>query len=515
MSTLALYCRLSSEDGNDGESFSIANQRDLLRCYVGQHPELSKWDVLEFQDDGYSGISFDRPGLQEMLKLAGGMVKCIVVKDFSRFGRNLVEVGNYLDQIFPFLGVRFISINENFDSDRNKGQTIGLDVSLQAMVYEMYSRDISAKIQCVQQAKMRKGEYICAIAPYGFSRSQTEKNKLVPDPETAPVVKRIFQMAAEGMRLVDIAKQLNGDGILSPLMYRKANGTYNMRGWTTKAEECFWSAANVKRILKDERFTGTLVSRKRTITDVRKTTSYTLPKEQWIVAENAHEAVISKELFDYVQSLFKSNPQSKRHAAKLPFAGLIRCAVCGRSLLFNRHSHPYYTCPTHRTAPDISCKTIRLADEDLRQCVLRSLQIQTQLFLEHEKSNRTTSNPAHSVGYRLEQLQLQIDRLKASNVMLFEDFATGKLSKDSFVVKKRGLAEQLTELDAQRLLMLERLAREKQESEEQQKRNIDLGRYTCVNVLTREMLLELVKVIRVSPDNTVEIVWNFKDSIQG
>ena len=163
MNTVALYMRLSSEDDHEGESYSIGNQRELLYDYVRGHREFDGCNVLEFLDDGYTGRNFDRPGVKQMLALAGKTVDCIIVKDFSRFGRNLVEVGDYLDQIFPFLGVRFIAVNEGYDSGQEAGSTVSLDVSLKAMVYEMYSRDISEKINCVKQAKMRRGEYLGEI----------------------------------------------------------------------------------------------------------------------------------------------------------------------------------------------------------------------------------------------------------------------------------------------------------------------------------------------------------------
>ena len=137
MKTIALYMRLSNEDAHEGESYSIGNQRALLMDYVKSHEEFENWSVLEFYDDGYSGVSFERPGIQKLLALAGNTVNCIIVKDFSRFGRNLVEVGDYLDQIFPFLGVRFIAVNEGYDSGQGLGSSVGLDVSLKALVYEM------------------------------------------------------------------------------------------------------------------------------------------------------------------------------------------------------------------------------------------------------------------------------------------------------------------------------------------------------------------------------------------
>ena len=158
------------------------------------------WNVLEFQDDGWSGTTFDRPGIGKLLKLAGKEVQCIIVKDFSRFGRNLIEVGNYLDQIFPFLGVRFIAVNEGYDSNDNAGRTIGLDVSLKAMVYEMYSRDLSKKISSVKEEQMKSGHYAGSFAFYGYQKSKDSKSGLEIDPEAAGIVKRIFLLLLQELR---------------------------------------------------------------------------------------------------------------------------------------------------------------------------------------------------------------------------------------------------------------------------------------------------------------------------
>lgn len=175
MGSIALYMRLSSEDAHFGESFSIGNKRNLLYDFICNHREFDGRSVLEFCDDGYLGTNFERPGIKKLLALARSTVDCILVKDFSRFGCNLIDVGDYLDQIFSFLGVRFIAVNEGYDSAKSLGSDLSLDISLKAMVYGTYSRDISEKIRCVQQAEMRKGEYLCGIAFYEYQKSETEK----------------------------------------------------------------------------------------------------------------------------------------------------------------------------------------------------------------------------------------------------------------------------------------------------------------------------------------------------
>ena len=248
---IALYMRISNEDAGGGESNSIGNQRDLLRQFVRNRREFDGCTVMEFLDDGYTGMNFDRPGVQKMLSMAGNPIRCIIVKDFSRFGRNLVDVGDYLDQIFPFLGVRFIAVNENYDSQESIGSPVSLDVSLKAMIYEMYSRDISEKVRCVQREKMKKGEYLCAIAFYGYKRSETKKNRLEIDGPAAETVRRIFRMAAEGTKPTQIASVLNAEHIPAPLAYRRENHTDGMRGWKVAGDTAYWSRENVRRIISD------------------------------------------------------------------------------------------------------------------------------------------------------------------------------------------------------------------------------------------------------------------------
>ncbi|MDD3322162.1 MAG: recombinase family protein, partial [Paludibacter sp.] len=243
MKTIALYLRLSNEDTNEGESNSISNQRDLLRNYISTKKDLQGLEVLEFIDDGYSGATFERPALNKLLKLTGKTIDVVIVKDFSRFGRNLIEVGNYIDQVFPFLGVRFIAVNEDYDSNNYKGSTASIDVGLKALIYEMYSRDISQKIRAVQKSKFQKGEYLCTLPLYGYMRSPNVKNKLIQNPETAPVVKRIFELACEGETPTQIAVIFNTEGVPSPYMYHKEKGTDKKRGWKLSSENTIWTNA--------------------------------------------------------------------------------------------------------------------------------------------------------------------------------------------------------------------------------------------------------------------------------
>lgn len=505
--TVALYMRLSSEDAHAGESLSIGNQRSLLRDFVSSHREFDGCSILEFCDDGYSGAGFSRPGIQKLLSLAGKTVGCIIVKDFSRFGRNLIEVGDYLDRVFPFLGVRFISVNDGYDSRQAQGSSVSLDVSIKALVHEMYCRDLSEKIRCVQQAKMRDGEYLCAIAFYGYRRSETVKNRLEIDGPAAGVVRRIFQMAADGTALSGIARELNRDGVPSPLMYRRLNHTDGMRGWNVAGDTAYWTRENVRRIVTDERYTGRLVSRRRTKCDVATTRTEPVPKGEWIVAENAHEAVIPEALFHQAQAVLRP---AKSGAGRKPnrkpyqkFRGMVKCACCGRTLLRGGGRNPYFYCPSAPAMPWLACRDIRLEEQGLEEKLLEAIKEKAQ------PQEKDTEKPVADEAGRLQdearKCQSETARYKTMLAALYEDYAEGRISKEKYLSDKKGMAARQEETAARLLELSEQLA---QVQEHPIRQDADPVKYKMADSLTREMLVELVKEIRVSGTDTIEIQWN-------
>ena len=509
METLALYMRISSEDSNaDIESGSIGNQRDLLYNFLSNRREFDGWNVLEFCDDGYSGTSFDRPGIQKLLLLAGNTVKCIIVKDFSRFGRNLIEVGDYLDQIFPFLGVRFIAVNEGYDSMQSLGSSVSLDVSLKALVYEMYSRDISEKIRCVKQAKLRRGEYLGNIAFYGYRLSPAEKNKLVIDEPAAKVVRRIFNRAAEGISMTDIAVELNRDGVLSPFMYRRENNLEVRCAWRVGNDKNCWTRENVKRIISDERYTGCLISNTRVRVDVTTKRTQPVPKEDWIVVENTQEAIVSKEVFEQAQAVMRQcrNRKKTRKSAHM-FHGLVKCVHCGRTLARGVcRQRPYYYCVTRRTMPDSPCADVRLEEQDLEKALLSAIHTQVQLMLHPVGTDREILT-ADGLQEAIRECQTLISRNKAAQTAAFEDYAEGRISKQEYLYRKKETARQQEEATAQYAELTDQMA----ELQSETCTTSDLGRYAFVEKLTREMLEALVREIRVSGKDSMEIVWNFME----
>ncbi len=511
MKTIALYMRLSSEDAHEGESCSIGNQRALLLDYIESHDEFAGWDVLEFYDDGYSGVSFERPGIQKLLALAGSTVNCIIVKDFSRFGRNLVEVGDYLDQIFPFLGVRFIAVNEGYDSGRGTGSSVGLDVSLKALVYEMYSRDVSEKIRAVKQAKMHRGEYQGSLAFYGYKWPGTAKAKgrLEIDGPAAEVVRRIFQMAAQGAAPAEIAVKLNRDGIPSPLMYRRENHTDGGHSWREAGDMTCWTRENVRRTLCDERYTGKLISHKRAKVDVSAKKSRLLPREEWITAEAAHEAIVSKELFDQAQAVMRHCQHTKKQAKPYQrFRGLVKCAYCGRALTRSTGKEPYYYCITRRALPEAPCAGVRLGEEELDVSLRESLRIRIQLAGQSGGARQDGRSEQSILREKLRECQRDMDRCKARQAADFEDYAEGRIGKQEYLSRKGEIALWQEETVREYRVLTDKLA---EAVKSRAGRTADSGQHVFGKKLTREMLEGLVKEIRVGKENAMEIVWKFRE----
>ena len=318
---VAMYIRISLEDDDlqngKAESNSITNQRELISTFILGKDEFSGCRIKEFFDDGFTGRNFDRPGFQGMItECRAGNIKCIVVKDLSRLGRNYVEVGNLLEQLFPFLGVRVISINENYDSDAFNGQTGGIDVAFKNLVYNLYSRDLSQKVKSAVTTRMKRGEYIGPFGLFGYKKSPTDIHKLVVDDDAAAIVRRIFLMVIDNMPRREIVKILNEENVPTPAVYKQRKGC--TRDWFPdgkkgRIHDCYKAKSHKKEY---ESFD----SKHQIAVD----------KSDWIIIRNTHEAIVTQEEFDrananmrYVSRGKKDNPANKKNFS------VIICPHCG------------------------------------------------------------------------------------------------------------------------------------------------------------------------------------------
>ena len=332
--TIALYMRLSDEDDNlaaHEESNSISHQRKLMLDHIQKLPELKDCNIMEFSDDGYSGADFSRPNFVKMMDLVkAGKIQVIVTKDYSRLGRDYLEVGNYMECIFPVLQVRYISVNDNYDSANSFGSTGGMSVALKNLVNALYCKDASKKVRAAKAVLAKQGKYIAAFAPFGYQKSEDDKHMLVPDPVTAPVVQLIFELAIKGMKYTEIANYLNNNGYDSIFEYYQKIGV--KRCYERDIGEHMWSASTVMEILYNEVYIGSVINNKTADNIDTGHQVVQRDKEDWIIVENCHEPLVSVEDFKLAHKMIARREVTKRKPNGKWRKSYIRCGICGKGL---------------------------------------------------------------------------------------------------------------------------------------------------------------------------------------
>ena len=502
--TTALYIRLSQEDDNIGESNSVKNQRDLLNDFVTKHPDLSKTKILYFIDDGYSGTNFNRPNVTAMLEqVRKGKIKNIVVKDFSRFGRNYVEVLGYLEQVFPFLGVRFLSINDFFDSNDNKGRSAGLEVGFKALLHDLYSKDLGIKTTTGKIAKTKKGEHIGGTAPFGYVKSKTIKNAWDIDEAAAVTVRKIFNLALEGHTPTEIGRILNAEGVPTPLLHRKNNGTAHQVINNSANETNVWKREAVTRILRDERFTGKIVSGKIKKAAYGNVKWKSLPPAEWLIVPNAHEPIISQEVFDKVQSILGPiNQRTLNRVNSNLYARKLYCGHCGHGLRryikpnLKSEYAPRYVCRSSIEIGKERCLPEAILESLISQVVMKALRV--EIALAHTDKHKADKQ-SDILPHKHEKLSKEIKRLKNNRERLFEDYADGKLSKEQYMAAK---AEQTT--------LIAKAESDMEEAKPSVSTPYDmLMPYADAKEVTHEMMA-LIKRVNVFADSRFEVEFAFK-----
>ena len=369
-----LYLRLSKEDGDKEESFSITNQRALLLAHAQILDDITI--TTEKVDDGWSGANFQRPGFVEMMEeIRQGKVNCVIVKDLTRFGRNFGESGKYIEHVFPFLGVRFISVNDGIDSANKQGRGDDILVPFLNLISDAYARDISIKIRSQLEDKRRRGEFVGAFAPYGYQRDKNSPGKLAIDKTAAPVVKMIYDCKLDGQSAEHIAGRLNVLGIPSPMAHKKSCGHNFSTPFapSDKTDSTKWFAPTVLRILKDERYTGVMVQGKVATPNHKVKKKLVKPAQDWARVERTHEGIVSPWDFKLVQKQLERDTRTPaRGPSVLPFSGMARCGLCGENMV-RKTSHAggrayvYLVCCRR-------CKRSRVRENALANCVEAALQ---------------------------------------------------------------------------------------------------------------------------------------------
>ena len=441
----AIYLRLSRDDEDiDGsakrESDSISSQRELARSFVREQPDMELFDI--YIDDGYSGANFDRPDFKRMMAdIENGNVNCVVVKDLSRFGRDYIEAGRFIQKTFPAFSVRFIAITDHYDSLTADQSTTSLVIPVKNFVNDSYCQDISEKVKSHQRVKREKGKFIGAFAVYGYQKDHEDKNKLVIDEYAAKIVKNIFTWKLDGMSNLAIANRLNENGIFSPLEYKKSHGEHYSTGFQAGIVSK-WSAVAVKRILTNEIYTGMMVQGKREKVNYKVDKILEKPESEWFKVEGTHEAIISKEDYQNVQRLLKVDTRAGKGKEKAHmFSGLLFCGDCKEPMVrrINRYKGTekiYYICSTRNRSE--GCSRHSISEADLKKVVFRIIQSQVELLIDVNRQMQYLQtkemNFEDVVGFDKEITRLRNEQEKYLELRagLYEDLKTGIITQTDF-----------------------------------------------------------------------------------
>lgn len=437
----ALYARISVDSERKRESDTIGTQIRLLRDFAAQHAEIQVYDI--YADNNISGTDFIRPEFSRMMNdIRAGKVNCVIVKDLSRLGRNMLESGDYIEQVFPQYRIRFIAVTDSFDT-----LTDNPDISVQIRNFanELYAKDISRKICSVKQSQQAAGKRTGSSAPYGYATDPNDKGHLIINPETAPIVAEIFRLFAEGNTMLFIAKTLNEQKVPSPGKYLYMTGQ-------RKSEECknsIWYMGTIKRILENQVYVGRIVSGKSRCQfyATGSKTMKTVPKEQWLTSDGMHEPIIASSLFEEVQKLLGKRKEqfglvsitdcAGKRGSK--FKGILRCGECGRAMtLRQKGSRSYYVCSIHESYGAAYCPKKGVKSSDVESIALALIQKQIQLFTEAkqmiQKLNRSkeTSSKLMILNAQLRNTHERIDKLSQLKASLYEDLTNGIITKEDF-----------------------------------------------------------------------------------
>jgi len=528
-----VYCRLSQDDGLDGDSNSIINQKKILLDVVAR--EKLPNPIL-FVDDGFSGTNFDRPAISEALRLVENrQVSNFVVKDLSRLGRSYIKVGQLTEITFPSFDVRFIALNDGIDSDK-PNETNSIFLPIKSLMDEMYAADTSKKIRAVVQSKARAGERVTTNPPYGYLKDPNNPKNWIIDPVASEVVKRIFKEAKSGKSLSDIAKGLENDKVFKPDRHRIEIGLKSISSSpNVETLPYFWTRETLSAILGREEYLGHTVNlrtRTKSYKDKRKVDN---SKEDWLVFKNTHEAIIDQETFDIVQKMRshkRSNQRYKNRAGhENLFAGLVFCGTCGRKHYFcpqekNRLNHDHYKCSGYRKPID-GCENphyiqksalIEIVSDKLRQTI-HECQLDQKTFL---KKLEQQSQAQFSKDNKRQRQQLQKDEHRSKEIdsiiqKLYEDNLLGKISDERFVKLSQSYEEEQKQLQTSISDLTEKLAKQKEDSLNISKFMTRISKYTKLSELTVEIVNELIdKIIIHKPTGTkrnriiqIDIYYNF------
>jgi len=525
-----IYTRLSVLDNGKPDSDSIESQVDILEKYIAERPYLRP--VKIYRDNGYTGTNFVRPAWEELMDdIRAGIINCVIVKDLSRLGRNYTEAGNLLEKAFPQWGVRFISVNDGYDS-ATLTSTEELAAALKNIVNDYYAKDISRKACSSLAAKRKKGDYIGSYAPYGYQKDPENKNHLIVDPVAAPIVRQIYLWRAAGDGYGTITRKLNEQGIPSPGRYRYEQGIITNNN--KKGSELLWNRHALTDLLRNIAYIGHLAQGKYRASLHEGIPVHLTDKSEWDIAYNTHEPIIEEELFQAVQAvneeqsaIYKANYGKYAHLPKEtnPYRKRLVCSDCGTQLKLVRFiakdggkAYYSYVCPTFEEHKDLLCTSRKSIRSNLIDAaVLSALNAQLQLFSDSQKvlNKLLAKNKAvlekRRENSEIKRLEKELSSKESFSVSLYDDWKSGLLTFDEYTFAKEKYQRQLSAL-RQRIQELKGIdSATEQESSSLKDWEKKIRQFRNSQKVTQALVDAFISLIRVSEDGSVTIEFLFEE----
>lgn len=544
MENIAIYMRLSKEDEYiKDESNSITSQRLMLLNYVSADEDLKGNNILQFVDDGYSGTNLNRPGMQDMLKkVREEQIKCVIVKDFSRFSRDHIELGSHIEQIFPFMGVRFIAVNDGYDSKETLGGISGLSDQFKMLIYDYYSKDLSEKVKTSMAALKKQGKFVGGHAPFGYIKDPSDKSKILVDDAAAMVIRKIFKMALDGNSLYQISKILNEEGVVTPAIYMK-QAVGRVDGNFKNHLQQNWTVSKVKRILDNEMYLGNMVQGKLKSTGVGSKRQVHVPEEEWIRVPGTHEAIISKDMFEKAKKIradgfYYGERKHESHVLK----GKVFCGGCGKRMVHSYQGRPKYVCNTRYygsgyvvgeeagvdaavdlfTGPgevskgvDFSvskyeCEcTDMIRDEDLEAIVIRAIEDAAKRAVDmievQKAADKVVLEKRRALEDAIKGLDVRMVEMDQVLMEMYEDYREEKITREEYLERKVELEEKVLGFK-EKMRLLEDSLVNGLDLQVKDATGLDvMGKYLKVEKLTRELVDVVVERVVVGKGKLVEV----------
>lgn len=516
---VAGYYRLSVEDGSlEMESSSISSQRLLVKKYIASHKEFEGYGFCEFYDDGYSGTTMDRPGIQKLLAgIKDNKIQCVIVKDISRFSRDYIELGTYMEQVFPFMQVRFIAITDNYDSNNYPGSaSVGMDIAFKSLLSDFYCKDVSDKVKSSLKVRKKQGKYATGSVPFGYMKNKDNPQELLIVQEEAEVIKRIFSLSLNGNNLTEICKILNDGGVKTPLEYKNARKKQDRKELMQGHK--YWQPAVVRTILTNETYTGSMVYNKSERAGVGQKKKILKPRSEWKVFPGHHAAVIDRETFDKIQEKFFHRKEKGRIPFSYPLKGKVYCAYCNRCLGAAKLSGGRLSlyCANRKLKSGSQCIQEYIRNEWLESVVLKEIQLQLErlgvwdiIIKESKTGYKGIKAKEKTLLEKLEQDEGKFMQEKADNL---EKYHKGLITKEELLERRDIITRQIEEIKTQKKELEEKICHSMEELQDKEKKQKEYSKWSAYygfDVLSREMAEAFISKVVIDNQKNISIFWTF------